>query len=342
MSKLTKETYYQDSRVSNSSLNWILPECGGSAKKYTEFSLFPSEQEDTESMRLGSLLHKYMEAKSMNVFQVTNTPSAAMVRIAESVVDNLPNFGSQPPNVVEEEVLKVARFNNYHDDWKDATLVKNLMSNIGLFMLNLAGARETGKVLISEEENTLLLAAGEQLRKEIPWNFDSKVIPPGCEEGEKWEIFNEKIIEFEIMGIPCKSMIDLLLVNYSKKRLRIFDLKTTSTPLSIYLGYKTHQLVDDLHPESKLYTRTLKEVEVPGTYLKWNVHRQMAFYNRAVSFEFPEYAFIEHPTIIACETKKPFEVRSFLLSYDALAVGDARVLTGINLLQETGLVGVGL
>jgi hypothetical protein len=339
MSKLTKETYYQDSRVSNSSLNWILPECGGSLAKYEQFALFPSEQEDSEAMRLGTLLHKYMETRSMETFERTTTPSAAVIKIAETVVDNLPHFASQPPDVVEAEVLRVARFNEYHNDWKDATLSKNLMSNAGLFMMQLAKARETNHVLVSEEELTLLETASEQLKKAIPWNFDSSVIPPFCKEGDKWEIFREKIIEFEIFDVPFKAMLDLVVVNYTKKIFWVLDLKTTSSALSTYLGYKTEGFV--INPKTNV--KSIEEFDVPGFYLlKWNVHRQLAVYQRAAMCEFLGFTPAGDPTIIACETKLPFEVRLHNVPYEELVVGDRRALTALEMLKKAGLVGVGL
>jgi hypothetical protein len=336
MSKLTREDYYKSTRVSNSSLSWLLPESGGSPAKYEELSLFPSEQEDSQAMLLGSHIHKLLEKKTLNVFQETETPSAAVTSIAETVVENLPNFDKQPPAIVEEELIKTARAQGYHNDWKDVTLGKNLTSAAGIFMLQLFKAKKDGISLVDKTTYDTLKIVLPKLEKLLPWNFDKSVDPPMC-EGDHYEILNELIVEFDLLGVPCKAMIDLVVINKSKGLFQVYDLKTTSTPLSIYFGHTMSAFVEDSVSKSRI----LADVEVPGTFLKWQVHRQMAFYNRAVQARLG-YHPMGSPVIIGCETKMPYEVQLRSLTYEELTIGDARVLKAIEMIDAMGLNGVGL
>jgi hypothetical protein len=338
MSSLTKENYHSHPAISNSMMSWILPECGGSPAKYEEFSLFPPEDEEKDAMRIGSLIHKYMEMGEkidMNLFVETILPTPGVLKIADEAIA-LQKGVSWDREVLSPEILRIAREQQFQNNWKDQTIVDKVFSEAGVYMLQAIKAESDGGILVSAEEKKAIERAGKGLEKAIPWNFDLSILPPGVDAGDDYSILREYPIEFMLLDVPCKALIDLLVVNRTKKQFSIYDLKTTGTPLSIYKGYSIHVF------QEVTGTRQLTTTEVPGRYLYWHVHRQLAMYNRACYAEFKDYGMPKYPQIIVCETKLPYEVEIFEPPYEVRTIGDSRVLEAIKLLKKSNLVGVGL
>lgn len=108
-------------------------------------------------------------------------------------------------------------------------------------------------------------------------------------------------------------------------------MKTSTVPNSIYLGYN-----DAVWEDGKIVSK-----EVPGLYLKRNVHRQFAFYEMACRMtSFREYT-IENK-IISVETNAPYEVSVKEIPKTEIDLGFERITQAMELLVHNNLVGFGL
>lgn len=327
MVTLTKENYYDSPRLSNSALNWILPETGGSVEKYLYKTLFPVQEEESEYMRLGTLIHKFVEhgynAEVNEIFEVAEIPSPAIAKIIQEVHKN-------PSADLRSEVLRVARMLDYQSGWKDETVINKVLAEGSSYLEKLKLETE-GKTLVTQEEMNQLSVICTKLEGVIPWNFKKEgflyevnMTPVHYEPTDDVEILNEHPIAFEYKGIECKALIDILLINHTRKKISIIDLKTTSTPIHMYQGYNTI-IVDE--------NNVICSSKVEGVMYKRNVHRQLAFYKKAVTYAYPEYD-IRTISVLAVETNQPYDMCMVHIPDTYLTVGSIRIDTAIEQLKH--------
>lgn len=313
-----KEDYFALDAVSNSSLSWILPESGGSVKKYEANKLFPPEDLDSAEAELGTNAHLLVETGTLDSFEVVNKPGPSVSAICEEVV-NHPAYGAMSHVQINDEIVRVARANDFQPRWGDDAILKNILKDGGDYMKALTTST---KKLVDEETMSKLNSIKISLDETAPWLFDDKVLPPGCDPEDEFEVLREEMIIFTIDDIPCKALIDILVINHTKKAIDIYDLKTVSMPLSIYLGYE------------------MDGEKVEGVFMKRSVNRQLAFYMLA-SNSLPSGYYDITTNIIACETKGVFESQIYFLNADQMSKGLNRIRYGINLLNENNLVSMG-
>ncbi len=117
---------------------------------------------------------------------------------------------------------------------------------------------------------------------------------------DKIFIQNELVIMWEYPGVnlPCKSMLDRIIVDHEKKKITIVDLKTTS-----FMS------------------------EFKDKALEYRYNRQMAFYWMAVYYYFKHElklnieSYERETFIVAVSTKEPTEVKVFKVSDHVLGDG---------------------
>lgn len=320
MEELTKENYYDSSYVSNSSLNWILPETGGSAKKYEYFSTHPQPELDSEAIRLGKLIHLYVEKKTFDVFQICSVPSPSIKAVCDLILET-------GKGITNDTILEAANKLDYQKSWKPETKIQKILDEGLGYMASIETAKANGKTLVSFEELSKLQLIGEEIKNAVPELFESST-------SEKY-ILNEYPISFlyypaDTPEVRCKALIDVIVVDDSNNTVTIYDIKTSNVPNSIYLGYNDVEIQD-----KKL---VFKQVE--GTYIKRNVHRQMAFYKLACESKWPSYKM--QCKIIAVETNAPYEVSVKKIIDETLKIGMYKIEQAMNLLNNHKLVGYDL
>lgn len=318
MEELTRENYYDSSYVSNSSLNWILPETGGSPKKYEYFSTHQQPELDSEAIRLGKLIHLYVEKKTFDAFQICSVPSPSVKAVCDLILE-------MGKGITNENILEAANKLDYQKSWKPETKIQKILDEGLGYMASIETAKANGKTLVSFEELSKLQLIGEEIKNAVPELFESST-------SEKY-ILNEYPIKFSYFGeneVQCKALIDVIVVDYSTNTVTIYDIKTSNVPNSIYLGYNDAEIQD-----GKL---VIKPVE--GTYIKRNVHRQMAFYHMACKSKWTSHKI--ECKIIAVETNAPYEVSVKKLTDETLKLGMYKIQLAMSLLENNKLVGYDL
>jgi len=316
MEKLTRENYHNYKAVSNSSLNWLLPETGGSFKKYQYYTSLDKKPEESESMRFGTLVHLFVEKGTMDVFQKCSVPSPAIKAVCDRAIEL---GGPESYNVLE--AIKQL---DYQPTWKDDTRMKKVLDEGHGYMTSIEEARKKGKELVTQDEYDKLLSVTENIISVCGKDFVN--LTDGYEE----EIIHECPIKFTWPGtdIECKALIDLIVLNHKYKTIRIYDVKTTSVPLSIYFGYKSFELDS---------AKQMCSVEVEGQAYKRNIHRQLAFYATAALQKWSDYT-IESTHIIGVETQAPYEVICKMADDDRVfQIGNMRINEAMSILKSHGV-----
>jgi hypothetical protein len=294
---ITRENYYDTYGVSNSSLNYALPECGGSYKKFRAFMAGEIGKEETPEMKLGTLIHKFLENPS-TVFQVIkNMPSEAICRIIKDIApDTRPELKDYP-----KEIVVNARHYDYQRGWGDEAICKKIVTEGSEYFK----ALHSGNTIIDQETSDLLQNISNEIRKDYSHLLDDKAFEALA--GADWKVMKEAAFSWVEDEITFKMLIDRLEINDKRKEIDFYDFKTTSKPLSLYMGYKGYKvegstadllsIVEDFHH---------------GTMLYYHVPRQIQFYKRGLQQLFPGYKVTGH--VVAIEVNAPYEIAIFNIS----------------------------
>lgn len=287
---ITRENYYDTYGVSNSSLSYALPEMGGSYKKFRAFMAGEIGKEETPEMKLGTLIHKFLENPS-TVFQVIESmPSEAICRIIRDIApDTRPEL-----NLYPKEIIASARHFNYQKGWGDEAIAKKIVVEGSEYFKALL----SGSTIIDKETQVILDGIAAEIRREYPTLLDDKAW--ASVSGPDWELQKESAFTWDEGEIKFKMLIDRLEINHKTKEIYFYDFKTTSKPISLYTGYKgfkvegdsasSLKIVDDFHHGSMLY---------------FQVPRQIQFYRRGLYNIFPGYSV--YGTVHVMEINPPYE-----------------------------------
>jgi|TARA_R100001443_G_scaffold6172_1_gene14927 hypothetical protein len=211
--------YFKDKRVSNSSLSYINPEQGGSARKFKDYLDGNLAHLETPSLYHGSMIHKFLlEPETFAVADVER-PSDTIVKIMDKVYNITKGELDTDINKYHEYIFGSARELNYGQTWKPDTLIKKVIDqgkDYYDFLL-----RADGKVCIDQKMAGMLSAIKDSITTH---KAASDLLFTG--EGEN---------ESEYFWGPdqaYKSKID----RYQKTgtKVNLIDLKTTSKSVEMF------------------------------------------------------------------------------------------------------------
>jgi hypothetical protein len=290
---ITREKYHDFWGVSNSSLSYALPECGGSYKKFTAFMAGEIGKEETPEMKLGSLLHKYLESpRSFTVTVIENMPSDTLKAIiGELKPDTRPELKDYA-----KDVIAIARARNYNKNWGDEAIAKKILTDGSEYFKALIAGEE----ITDKETATKLNGISEVFRREHSSIIDDAEFKTLA--GPDWEVQKEIPFSWSEDDITFKMLIDRLEINHKLKQINFYDYKTTSTPMSFYAGYSGYEIEGDKPAEMKVVPRFNH-----GTLIRYHVHRQVRFYKRGLSVLFPDYEI--KGFVLAIEVNPPYETK---------------------------------
>lgn len=288
---ITRDNYYDHFGVSNSSLNYALPECGGSYKKFRAFMAGEIGKEETPEMKLGTLIHKFLENPSTAFRMIEKMPSEAIIRIIQDIAPDT----REKLKDYTKEIVASARHFNYQKGWGEEAICKKIIAEGSEYFEALL----SGDTIIDQEMATTLSGIQESIRKEYPHFLDDKAF--AALAGPDWKVEKEIPFTWEEEEITFKMLIDRLEINVSRKIIRFFDFKTTGKPLSLYTGYKGYKLEG-----SKVEDLVVVEDFHHGSMLYYHVPRQVQFYKRGLSRIFPGFDITGH--IVVLEVNAPHEV----------------------------------
>jgi hypothetical protein len=201
--------YRFNRKISNSALNKIDPELGGSPVKFMQF-MDRIPDKESEEMILGKFIHKaILEPEKFNpVIYPKIEPGLKLV---------IDEFAKT--EFSEKGVVEIARNLNYRSNYKDETLLTYILKNGWEYYELLVNNKD--KDLISDESKILIDKAFDAYHSNPKIH---EIVESGINTNELELLWNYG--EFE-----CKGIIDKLITYDSHT---IVDLKVTSKPMNEY------------------------------------------------------------------------------------------------------------
>jgi hypothetical protein len=240
--------YYEKDRVSNSLLSKF--DFFSSKGILDRFDIM--KKESTKAMDFGRILHICLDKGLCIEYNNTEIPEEftnAQVKIIKS-----------PENITDAycEEYENADTRKYRSE---GVITAKLKTAIELLKPYYEEYNENRDKIISNG-NIEVTKADYYLIKELVYAVDN------CKEWqelqmeyfmmENTEIINEMVIEWELEGVECKSMLDKVMINHTDKTIDLIDYKS-------YTGN---------------FTRN---------YRSHNIYRQLAFYREALEYLYPDY-----------------------------------------------------
>ena len=211
--------YFIDKRVSNSSLSYINPEQGGSARKFKDYLDGNLAHLETPSLYHGSMIHKFLlEPETFAVADVER-PSDTIVKIMEMVYNITKGEIDTDIDKHHEYIFGSAKELNYGQTWKPDTLIKKVIDQGKEYYDFLL--RADGKVCIDQKMAGMLSAIKDSIGTH---KAATNLLFTGEGENES-EYFWGPNKEY-------KSKID----RYQKTgtKVNLIDLKTTSKSIEMF------------------------------------------------------------------------------------------------------------
>jgi len=260
---MTEKEYFNEKRVSSSSLKWfeISPLY---FKKMLDKEI---EQLPMRWLEIGKKVHmKLLENEEFNknyIFLDYSTPKSENQR---KFCEDYITYRSKKM----EDKLIYAYKNNYTADKlpkeKIIEKARELKQQLSKYISYLK-KRSEYKDILTYSDHKLINDLEQCVKDHIAAN--RLIYLTDEDRMNNIEEYNEKVIFFNFLGIDCKSMIDRMIVDYNNKIIKLIDIKTT-----VNLGK-----FNDSFEELKYY-------------------RQLAFYWLAIYYQYPEFREYKHETYI--------------------------------------------
>lgn len=204
------------------------------------------EQISSSALNVGSALDcmMYEPNKFDELFLVGDKPSDAIATIVEQYYALTGKLLDQD----DDTLLKVIENNNYYNNWKAETKLKNVKKDGEIYCMLLSSS-EDKTILSTSQHQTVLNMKSALLASDF--TRDDFVEPSfGTER------YTQFVIIWEYNGLKCKSKLDDLVIDHKNKMLRPKDLKSTGACVR----------------------------EFPKSFYKWKYYIQAAFYTKALEY----------------------------------------------------------
>lgn len=302
--------YFDISAISNSSLGYIDPLAGGNPRQFKRYLDGEMEKYESSGFELGTLVHQMILEPDTIDMEPVNVPGPKVKVIIDKLFAIMRNeYPGLTINFSLEESLQKVNIDDLLIDFyksrstasKHATLIKE--GSDYWFAL----CESADKTLVSPEVFQQVHECVDSIQRHEHANH----LLIGGDGGEYEEALNECEItwteEWQVtmdeppVELEMKAKLDRVLINHTTKTIALVDLKTTRAPLGRF----------------------------NETLYKYEYHRQLAFYQFALSRAYPGYT-IDLAYIIAIQTNKSYPCDVFLVDESWLEVGWQRACQLIN------------
>jgi hypothetical protein len=112
---------------------------------------------------------------------------------------------------------------NYYNNYKESTKVNKFIKDGSEYFSSLIKC-DNRQICSPDEWATIhKIVYSLQDNNTTKWIFD-----PDYKSNDDIDLIFQKPLYFQIKGIPCKALLDVIVINHTKKTIQIYDLKTTS------------------------------------------------------------------------------------------------------------------
>jgi len=350
--ELTRDNYYEFGNekrivVSNSLLNFINPNQGGSYRRFHNAIMGLTEKKDSLHLEKGRLLHLYRENAEAFSIEPETKPGPSVVDIIDLVVEKLAVTGLSLTDNIDDfqrEVVDAARTLKFggQKGYGSDVIIKKVCDEAGkAYFKHVLKARGTHMLSASTKEClTKMIEAmnADEIASRINAEPATPIEPGDIITFDENGIFvgKEFVIHFKLDGQECKALIDYLRIDKVRGLVQLRDLKTTSHPINTFMG--KWELCAMLASAEKGFMQVIDHRHVPGPFQWYHIYRQFAFYQLAIeallmhlrlteSFHFEAY-------VDVAETIEPFEYGPYQVTDDWLRAGKEEVANLLKLVEK--------
>lgn len=287
------DSYYDIKRVSSSSLKWF-----EMSPRYFKLKFDGAiEEEDQFKYKKGKIIHFLtLEPSKFDEEYMVLDYSIPKSQQQIAFCDHVARYKEDS----EEELLLRAYKNAYVAKEKDEIILEKarLLANTHKDYIQFIKNSTTKSVITKEYYDYLMNIKSSLFNHKIASQLLFKDEINMFKSNNEYQSFTEYPIFWDYQnGVPCKSMIDKLIIDHENKIIKLVDLKTSS---------------DIYDFKSKIQ--------------EYKYYRQLSFYWKAIESEFPELSEYSRETyIVAVNTKEPFEVLVYSVSNDTLEKGNKEI-----------------
>lgn len=226
----------------------------------------------TDSILFGSLVDAMITGTQKEVNEAYYiAPNINLSDAEKCVADKLyEEYGhefKELSNIEDYNLLRVARFLEYRNTWKDTTVINNIKEKMSGYYASLV--ESSGKEIVDFEMYQEAVRAVNILRDSPVTQkyFTEKFDTPGVERFYQLKFTTTLTIDIDEIktDIPIKCMFDAIYVDHNKKIIYPTDLKTTSSKEYEFPASFLHWRYDI---QGRIYTWILKEVISNDEYFK--------------------------------------------------------------------------
>ncbi len=298
--------------ISNSALNTIDPEIGGSPQKFLEFFNSDIEKKNSHSMKTGSIVHEYIEKPSEFAVAEIDKPEGKIGDICDWILARPEIQNIEAITVLNEEEIfylfgGARQVIDYYANRTNESTWKTFKEGRGLDYLDF---------VISNKDKTILTKNDKIVLENAISNLRKNTFTRGLFFESNLDVVVKKELELYVTidGIKYKIKIDNLRIDHLNRTISIIDAKTTSG-------------------NAYNYVKLPQDIDVVNTsFNKWKVFRQLSLYTKVIEhsdhpiFENTENYAIEW-VIVAIETKDQFNMVPFVIKGGAF---EAYYIEGIT------------
>lgn len=160
---------------------------------------------------------------------VDKKPTAKVLSITRLIYDNLTNYSpdvnlqevSLTDPIIRDVILDACNTENYYNDWKESTRINKIIEGGHQYFEDLKLSEN--KQILSTEQKMLV----DSIEMSLKTNEHTGIyFKTDIYEHEDVDIYYQYPIYFEIDEIPCKALLDILIVDHKTKRIYPIDVKT--------------------------------------------------------------------------------------------------------------------
>jgi len=332
MESLTRENYFQfgnsldNFAVTSSSLQHLHPSQGGSILRFKSYISGTDQKSESMSLDRGSLVHQYLENPEGFKMYPANKPSEAVCEVIQDVYNTILMNGVALGTLDDHRMQIIVSAQKFRygvgGKWTSDTILKKILEGSAYYDF------------LCEADGSVMVDSGtKEILMNIMSTFENddelrRFIEDRPQEGVV--VYKEEPILFQHEGFMCKSLLDRFEVDFEKKIVRLFDYKTTSKAVGLYMGSSVFVMNEEGEPVVSMR---------PGAFQEYHTYRQLAFYQLAISawliqkgYDPRDFQFGH--AIIACETISPYEVKLFYIPMTWLKKGLMEIRTCFEILKK--------
>lgn len=218
--------YYDDmSRISNSDIGVFLK---GGAKRLRDYKDGKLPKMEASYLDKGTMIHMYILEpdefwKEYQILDFKVPTNKYHLDFAEAYVKSM--------ELMEADKLMDAYTNSYStkgkSDNKMLSEAEGLKEQLSDYIEYLQTSKTTHKKIISWADLTMLKEIKANIENHKLANSLMFNLPETCDQYNEFHVNWEFPKEYHNISLPCKSLIDRLLIDHTKKHITLIDVKTT-------------------------------------------------------------------------------------------------------------------